>query len=259
MFRDFLSRISRTGPSRTTGLPTSGNGASSMHLLWEVPPVALTSAEVTIEVIEPPRVPRLYFWALQVSFTSRSGIPRGAAHMGLQYHPEYPGGGAVNWGGYGPDGRELTGSGSALPSALDNANTRTYAWRPGARYRYRVDRSPDRGWRATVTDLEHGGSTTIRDLWVDADTLASPMVWTEAFARCDDPTVAVRWTDPTVTTADGAVHLVTDARVNYQSYADGGCTNTCCSSAGDGAGPGWEQRTGVDRAVRVGTRLHVAG
>lgn len=231
-----------------------------MHLLWTVPPVPLIAAEVTIEVIEPPRVPRLYFWALQVGFASRSGIPLGAAHTGLQYHPDYPGGGAVNWGGYGPGGGELTGSVSALPSALDNVNTRTYPWRPGTGYRYRVDRAPDRdrGWQATVTDLRTGTATTIRDLWVDAAALTSPMVWTEAFARCDDPPATVRWTDPTVTTADGTVHPVTDARVNYQSHADGGCTNTCCSVVEAGSGRAWEQRTGVARSVPVGARLALA-
>jgi hypothetical protein len=48
--------------------------------------------------------------------------------------------------------------------------------------------------------------------------LASPVVWSEVFADCDDPSTAVRWSDLTpspITT-----------QVTYQSYDDGGCTNT---------------------------------
>ncbi len=49
----------------------------------------------------PPAVPRLYFWALQVSFASGPRL-QGGAHLGLQWHPRYPGSTAVNFGGYGP-------------------------------------------------------------------------------------------------------------------------------------------------------------
>ena len=58
-----------TAPAeRTTGLPTSGNGASSFHLWWAPDPPPLRSAHAVLEVRAAPRVARLYFWALQVTF-----------------------------------------------------------------------------------------------------------------------------------------------------------------------------------------------
>ena len=38
-----------------------------------------------------------------------------------------------------------------------------------------------------------GQTTVVRDLLVDADGLASPLVWSEVFAACDDPSTEVRW------------------------------------------------------------------
>lgn len=253
MLRSFLERIGRSiAPTRERGLPTSSNRASSMHLLWSGPPHPLVEARATIEVIEPPTVDRLYFWALQVSFDD-GGVRRGGAHFGLQYHPSHPGAGAVNWGGYADVGGELDGSVSALPSALDNANTRDYPWRPGTRYRYRIFRSPERGWRGSITDLSTGTETVVRDLWVDGDGLVSPMVWTECFAGCGEPSAAVRWTDLEAVTSAGETVTVTSARTNYQSYADGGCTNT--NSSVDGRG--FVQRTATERIAGPGSLLRL--
>lgn len=254
MFRSFLERIGLAGdgPTRTSGLPTSSNRASSFHLYWDVPPQPLAEVSATIEVVEPPTADRLYFWALQASFEQR-GSRRGGAHFGLQYHPSYPGAGAVNWGGYHHGGGELDGSGSELPSALDNRNTRTYPWTARRPYRYRIHRSPDRGWRGTVTDLETGVDTVVRDLWIEADNLISPIVWTEAFADCADPPATVRWTDLEAVTTAGETHRVTSVRVNYQSYADGGCTNTDAMAAG----VAFQQRTGTERMTSIGATLRL--
>ena len=122
----------------TTGRPRSGNGASSSHLVWELPagPYRELSAELT--VIEPPVVPRLHFWALQVGFAGPGG---GGAHLGLQWHPDHPGSTAANWGGYGRDGRQLEGGPLAVPSATGNQNTGDLAWRPRSPYRLVVRRS----------------------------------------------------------------------------------------------------------------------
>lgn len=255
MFRSFLEKLTR-GPARVrdAGLPTSSNRASSFHLFWDVPPEPLAEVGATIEVIEPPTVERLYFWAVQASF-SHDGLEHGGAHFGLQHHPSYPEAGAVNWGGYAAGGGELAGSESELPSALGNANTRTYRWHPHRRYRYRIFPSPQRGWRGSVTDLTTGVETVVRDLWVDGDSIVRPMVWTESFADCGEPSVAVRWTDLDATTASGRTHRVTSVRVNYQSYADGGCTNT--DIAADGSG--FVQRTAVDRMTGTGSVLRLSG
>ncbi|MEM9563562.1 MAG: hypothetical protein AAGA93_13135 [Actinomycetota bacterium] len=257
--RDFVERLIGTatapgGGPRVTGPPPSGNGASSFHLVWDAPPVPLTAAEVTIEVVEPPSVPKLYFWAMQVNF--ERGVGRvGGAHVGLQYHPAYPDAGAVNWGGYADAGGELDGSVSALPSALDNINTRTYRWEPGRRYRYRVSRSPERGWRGSIVDLATGDETVIRDLWIEADHLTGPMVWSEVFADCDEPSTAVRWTDPVVTTADGERIGIEAVRLNYQTNGDGGCANTDTTVDTSSGTAGFLQRTATARTNPSGTRL----
>jgi hypothetical protein len=252
VFRSILNKISRVGPERTSGPPPSGNRASSFHLFWDVPPEPLAEVSATVEVIEPPAVARLYFWALQTSF-DKDGRPRGAAHFGLQHHPSYPGSGAVNWGGYHHRGGELDGSLSHLPSALGNRNTRNYGWRPHQPYRYRIWRSPERGWRASVTDLASGDETAVRDLWIDGQSMMSPMVWTEAFADCDDPPAAVRWSDLEVVTLSGHRHRVDAVRLNYQSHGDGGCTNT--DSSLDRSG--FVQRTATERIAATGSRLRL--
>lgn len=261
--RDFLERLigpaERATGGRTSGPPPSGNGASSFHLFWDAPPVPLIEVEVTIEVIEGPTVPKLYFWALQVNF-ERGGGRVGGAHFGLQYHPAYPGAGAVNWGGYADAGGELEGSVSDLPSALDNINTRTFPWEPGRAYRYRIARAPDRpagagpaGWRGSITDLDSGAETVVRDLWVDADELSAPMVWSEVFADCDEPAAAVRWSDLAVTTAAGDRVEIEAVRLNYQSHGDGGCANT--DSTVDPMARGFVQRTSTPRTNPSGSRL----
>lgn len=254
-----------SSPARTTGPPTSSNGASSFHLWWDAPPVPLVAAEVTIEVVEPPRVDQLYFWALQVSF-QRGPQRSGGAHFGLQHHPAYPAAGAVNWGGYAAAGGELAGSESALPSALGNVNTRTYRWEPGRPYRYRIGPAPDPTpsaegdgivdrWRGTIVDLATGRETVVRDLWVEADHLTGPMVWSEVFAHCDHPSAAVRWSDLEVTTADGSRVAVEAVRLNYQTHGDGGCANTDTSVDRSGPRPGFVQRTSCPRVNGTGTRL----
>jgi hypothetical protein len=40
-----------------------------------------------------------------------------------------------------------------------------------------------------------GQATVIRDLLVPATGLASPVVWAEVFAACDDPPTEARWSE----------------------------------------------------------------
>jgi hypothetical protein len=242
----------------TVGRPRSANGASSFHLAWDAPTGPWVGANVVLEVHDPPTVPALYFWALQVSFEDR-GRAAGGAHLGLQWYPPHPGSTAVNWGGYAPDGRELEGSNSLLPSATGNPNTRDFGWRPRNGYRLSVTRgeptSRDRWfWRAEVTDLASGTQTHVRDLVTSGSSLVAPMVWSEVFADCDAPTTAVQWSEMSVDTSDGQRESVQAARVNYQTVADGGCTRTNSSVVGDA----FEQRTSTDRTTRQGARLQVS-
>ena len=241
-----------TAPAeRTTGLPTSGNGASSFHLWWAPDPPPLRSAHAVLEVRAAPRVERLYFWALQVTFADGPSL-RGGAHTGLQWNPRYPGSTAVNWGGYGAGGGLLDGTESPLPAATGDRNTRDYRWEPGIPYRLEVSPAGRAGWwRATVTDLASGRATVIRDLAGTGGSLVAPVVWSEVFARCDDPPVEVRWSDLGGTALDGSSWRPAAVRVSYQAVGAGGCSNTDVAGDGDGL----LQRTSVERTVPDGSFL----
>ncbi len=234
---------------RTVGPPTSSNGASSFHLFWDVGPDLIRAVEATVEIHDP-APGRLVFCALQVSPAGPLGR-LGGLHFGLQHHPGHPGGGAINWGGYHAGGGEVDGSPLTVPSAMNNRNTGDYSWVPGRPYRYRIQRS-DHGWRGSITDLDRGETMVVRDLHVDGDRLESPMVWTESFAHCDDPSTTVRWSDLTIVTDAGA-RTIRSGRVNFQTVGDGGCSNTEWSSDGSA----FVQRTNVERSTRTGDRLSI--
>jgi hypothetical protein len=227
----------------------------------------LSELAVTLTVLEPPTVARLYFWALQADFRSlggglgQQGRSAGGAHLGLQWHPRHPGSRAVNWGGYGPDGHELQGSTSPLPSALRNVNTRDYPWIPGVGYRLHIARAPLgtpapdglTPWRASVTDTSTSVKVEIRDLYVPGERISGAVVWSEVFANCDDPPVTISWALPRATKPAGDVDQIRTMSVNYQSRRDGGCDNTT-SWATEG---GWFQRSGAPRATPQGAALRV--
>jgi hypothetical protein len=191
------------------------------------------AVEATLEVLVAPQVPALSFWALQASFTHR-GRAGGAGHLGLQWHPDHPGSTAVNWGGYDASGQELSGSAATLPSALHNPNTRDLTWSAGVAYRLAIRRVDDGVWQGSVTDLGSGTTTVVRDLWAAGTGLSAPVVWSEVFARCDDPPSVVRWHDLQVVDEAGRSTACDRVRVSYQSRADGGCITT--DVAVDGVG-----------------------
>ncbi len=230
----WIRGIFATGGSRvrgrTTGRPTSANGASSLHLRWIVPPGTYVAASVELAVDWVPPVSELYFWALQASFRDASS-ELGGAHLGLQWNPRFPARRAVNWGGY-ADARRgggiLDGTASALASTPGDPNTRDYSWQPATRYRLTIEKTPGRPgwWRGSVTDVATGETSVVRDLHGGGDRLAGFMVWSEVFARCDHPMVVARWSKLQVVTSDGTSHPVETATVNYQSHAAGGCANT---------------------------------
>jgi hypothetical protein len=235
-------RLFRARPRiRESGVPPSGNGASSFHLHWRMPPAPLVEVSATIEVLVAPTVPRLYFWALQVGFSDGS-----AAHTGLQWLPFGAGIPAVNWGGYGPGGRELDGTVSDLPSVDGNLNTRRFDWQAGVAHRLRVFPSPaGPGWRASVDEV------VVRDLFAGGDHLTGPLVWSEVFAACDDPSVVVRWSGFEAVDRAGRVTIPDAVTVTYQGWADGGCTNTDVEVDDRGV----RQTTGVGRRTPDGAVL----
>ena len=214
--------------SRTSGPPTSSNGASSFHARWAMPPVRLRAVSAVFEVTQPPADPSLYFWALQATFVDGSQ-PCGAGHLGLQHHPSYPGNGAINWGGYhatNVGGGELSGTGSSLSSTLGNPNTFDYPWRVGRRYRLQIAGAGEGNWRGSVTDQATDSTLIVRDLHVNADHLTQPIVWSEVFADCDASPVEVRWSDLAAATFDGDLVRPSALSLSYQREADGGCSNT---------------------------------
>lgn len=262
------------GGPRVAGPPSSSSGASSFHLIWEMPRTAaaarLVEVSVVLEVLVPPRVPSLYFWALQVDF-EEDGLTWGGGHTGLQWNRRFPGNVAVNWGGYASQergGAVLPGSEPFLRAFAGDPNTMAFDWGPGRPYRLHVYRSPEvsGAWRAEITDLETGEATTIRDLLRPGRPAAAagrpasgahhghllqPMVWSEVFADCDAPSVAVRWSDLTGTTEEGVIVRPEAVRVNYQARQAGGCANTSVRKDQVGL----LQLTNTRREVGQGTRL----
>jgi len=253
--------------------------ASSFHLIWQMPDVArsgwrvskpgLVEVSAVLEVLTEPSVPALYFWALQVDFEDRPATFRGrrvwgGTHTGLQWNRRYPGYRAVNWGGYASaerGGAVLPGSASTLPGFADDPNTLAYPWEPERPYRFRVYRSPDTpgSWRAEVTDVESGVATAIRDLHpagagpTAPGYLTTPMVWSEVFAECEDPSVVVRWSGLEARDESGAVVAPEAVQVNYQSPERGGCPNTSVALDDQGI----LQVTNTPRGAAQGTRVSV--
>jgi hypothetical protein len=238
------------------GRPRSANGASSFHLFWEVPSRVWVRAEAVLEVIEPPVVADLHFWALQVSFLDR-GRPAGGAHLGLQWYERHPRNRAVNWGGYADRGGELPGSASGLPSATGNPSTRDLGWEPGRPYRLIVSRAEARSgraetaWRGSIVDVGTDEEVVVRELWSPGATLDRPMVWSEVFAPCEASGSAVRWSDLRMVDDRGAAFPARRARVGYQPISDGGCVTTDSSVEDER----FVQRTGTQRRTRHGARL----
>ena len=193
----------------------------SFHLFWDLAPPA-REVLVTVEVLEPPAVDRLYFWAMQASFLDGAGS-HGAGHLGLQWNPRYPDHKAVNWGGYATEGAILPGSGSSLPSTPGDPNTRDLPWLPGRKYRLRIYPAPEIGWRGEVTDVETGVVTVVRDLHAGGAYLGRVMVWTELFCQCSDPRSVVAWSAPVAIGLGGELLVPKAFRVNYQAN---GCPNT---------------------------------
>jgi hypothetical protein len=256
------SLLGLSGPQvRDRGRPPSGNGASSFHLFWELPPHApLQEVSATFELLNEPERDALFFWALQASFADAQGA-YGGAHFGFQWNPQYPDKRAVCWGGYRNEGGELNGGPTTFPSIDGNPNVCGYRWTTGQRWTWRIRLVPEnavgtpapsgqRVWRAEIDDPNTGQTVPIRDLWCRGDRLVDPMVWSEVFAYCDDPTVHVRWSDLAVRAADETVAPVA-LSVNYQSHADGGCSNTDVRDDGVGI----VQSTATERLTPQGARL----
>jgi hypothetical protein len=257
---------------REAGPPRSGNGASSFHLIWELPrsreAARLVEVAATLEIVQAPRVRALHFWALQVDF-EEDGRMWGGAHTGLQWNRRFPDGTAANWGGYASQdrgGAVLPGTRPELFAFPDDPNTMAFPWQPERPYRLRVFRSPEvpGAWRASITDATSGETVVLRDLShpdgrrrraeaAKSSYLCRPIVWSEVFADCDAPSIAVRWSDLSAVSEDGVTIGPEAVTVNYQAWEAGGCSNT--SVRVDGAG--FLQVTNTPRDTAQGSRFEV--
>jgi len=237
------------GTPTPTGEP--GKGVSSFHLWWlDAPREAVTAVSVTLEVVEPPAVSRLYFWALQATFHDGARA-YGGAHLGLQWNPRFPDARAANWGGYADVGNVtsiLEGTPSPLPSTPHDPNTRDYGWQPRVPYRLRISLA-DEGWRGEITDLDSGATQLVRHLLAPGDRLTSAVMWSEVFARCDHPTATVRWSTPEWTLVDGQTLAPTRVRATFPAFGD--CPNTAIGVDARGI----FQRTNAERTNHDGDVL----
>jgi hypothetical protein len=231
------------------------SGSTSFHCWWEGLGASDPIVEVvaTLEVLQRPQAPRLYFWALQASFADASRS-YGAAHIGLQWNPRHAGSTAVNWGGYGEVSdvqSVLDGSASPLPSTPDDRNTRDYPWQEATPYRLRISRAPA-GWRGEITDLSTGATSHIRDLFGGGDRLTGFVVWSEVFCACTDPQTVVRWSGFEARAMDGSVRRPASVRLTFPG---GGCANTNVAATPEGI----VQITNTARQARDMSVLPVPG
>lgn len=77
------------------------------------------------------------------------------------------------------------------------------------------------------------------------------VVWSEVFAACDDPSVVVRWSRPSILAPDGRRIRPTGYEVSYQRFEEGGCTNSNVVVTADAI----EQHTGAVRTVAHGSSV----
>jgi len=201
-------------------------GVSSFHLWWEGVEAAapIVEASVELEIETAPTADRLYFWAMQATFQDER-TSYGGAHIGLQWNPNHPGHGAVNWGGYDATGNVqnvLRGSPSSLPSTPNDPNTRDYPWRAGITYRLRISRVGE-GWLGQITNSATDHTDEIRALYAGGDRLGGLVVWAEVFANCDDSSSRARWSNLEARTATGEVVRPTSVRLTFPDQ--GACPN----------------------------------
>ena len=230
-------------------------GVSSFHAWWAGIDVReyVVEASAVLEVVVAPAASRLYFWALQTTFTDAAGHEYGGAHVGLQWNPSHAGSTAVNWGGYGVV-RDVTsilaGSHSLIPSTVDDVNTRDFPWVPRVPYRFIVYRKSE-GWAADVMDVATRSRTHIRTLHAGGDRLTKMVVWSEVFASCVDPSAVVRWSGLSARTADGRVLHPSSVTLSFPT--DGACLNNDTRADAHGL----LQVTNTERTGRDGQVVHL--
>jgi hypothetical protein len=96
-----------------------------------------------------------------------------------------------------------------------------------------------------------GAATHVRRLAGGGELLTDLVVWSEVFADCDAPPVAVRWSRPRALLPDGRIVSPSGYECRYQRFEQGGCTNSDSRVDDDGV----VQITNTERSNPSGSRL----
>ena len=110
-----------------------------------------------------------------------------------------------------PDGRELDGSASSLPSATGNPNTRDFDWRPETPYRLRIERAEAVGRPPGLAGERHRRGRRHRDRRPrPVGPRRRPRPAWSCGRRCSPPATRpardVHWSDLRLTSQSGAHH-----------------------------------------------------
>lgn len=157
----------------------------------------------TTKVVTEPVHDMYFYYGMQANVGSLTNGTEAMIHVGFQYHPEHPHGGALNAGGYlASDNSILPGSVSPLPD-IDPADPTTvdYDWILGREYRFKFYNAgpgpiPNTYiWRTEVTDLVTNVSTIVRDNYAPGEFIRAAAFWNEGWEPSIGPEVKAEWKD----------------------------------------------------------------
>ena len=206
--------------SHTSGEPGFPQRGILLPPVLGLPTQPLLECSAVLEVVVPPSVPRLYFWALQASFSDGTPTPRRCPPRIAVEH-QVPAVGRRPTGADTPrTGRCCRGPSPRCPSTRKDPNTRDYPWIAG--HRYRLQDRPQRrdqrrhgrlagndhphrvGRRGQGARSPHQGASTWSGRWCGR--------------RCSPgasiPTTVVRWSD--LRAIDGRRHGDSSSRRSGQ-------------------------------------------
>ncbi len=237
---------------RDEGFPTSSNGASSMRVLgwpggqslrFRSASVVITPDVAGANALLAQPMPDLQFMAMQVSFyRSSDNAYLGGAHAGIQINQNYPNNKAVNWGGGNLSG-PVYSTNSDFANSGGDLGSWDGAWIPGVANVIVITEGAAPGvWDAfiaTVTGppvFEKIGELNIPG----SDIMGDLVLFYESFSECEQDPMSVRYWSLEIDINDGnggqpyGTAYTGEMIANYQSYDNGGCTNTNIREDGSG-------------------------
>lgn len=236
--------------TRTTGLPPTG--LSTQYLIW--PATVAAELEITIEVTTLGSEPNQAYFLAVPDIIDSNGASLAQPPFGLHWNLQFPNGRAIYWGGVlKATGAVLNGTTSTLPSSINSDSHRNYTWQNNRIYRYRIWSPTPGTWRGDITDTVTNSTSTVRDLSVPGSTqLRGAILAFQSYNTCQTP-IAARWKTLRFKLANGTFSTPTTVTVDYQTFLDGGCTNT--NAVNDSGGV--LVSTATTRTTPIGTTLTV--